>query len=78
MNEEQIMEEVSALPELLGTTEVGLLIGWDRRKVSVYLERGKLPKPATHVGKRPFWTKNQILQWLSLNGSTAPKETKSL
>jgi hypothetical protein len=77
MSDDQINAEIGALPELLGTTEVGLLIGWDRRKVSVYLERGKLPKPATHVGKRPFWTKNQILQWLSLHGSTAPQEIKS-
>ena len=50
--------------ELMGITEVGAYIGWDRRKTSVYYGRGKLPEPYALIGgKRPVWTKKQIEWW---------------
>lgn len=57
------MSEIEDLPELLGVTEVGKELGWDRRKVSVYHKRGKLPEPATYIGNRPVWTKQQITEY---------------
>lgn len=48
------------IPELFGMQEFGNVIGFDRRKMSVYLSRNKLPEPATKVGTRSFWTKEQV------------------
>lgn len=45
-----------------GITELAAAIGWDKRKVSVYLQRGKLLEPAAHAGKRALWTKEQVEQ----------------
>ena len=51
--------------DLLGTKEVGDILGWSRQKVSVYYSRGKLPEPyATIGGKRPVWTREQIEKWM--------------
>lgn len=47
-------------PRFLGVTEVGKLLGWDRRKVAVYRNRGYLPEPVAYVGNRPLWTEDQI------------------
>ena len=50
--------------DLLGTKEVGDLLGWSRQKVSVYYSRGKLPEPFALIGgKRPVWTREQIEEW---------------
>lgn len=48
------------IPVLLGVTELGEYLGWDRRKVATYINRDKIPKPSTYVGKRPFWTLKRI------------------
>ena len=76
MTDEEIRDEIASIPPLLGVTEVSRLIGWDRRKVSVYYERGKFPPAATVVGKRPFWSKNQIEQWLVLKNEEKAVEIK--
>lgn len=51
------------LPRLLGVTEVGRELGWDRAKVATYRRRGALPEPAVVVGNRPFWTERQIIKY---------------
>lgn len=46
---------------LYGLTEFAAeLPGMDRKKLSVYYNRGKLPEPFGKAGKRPLWTKEQI------------------
>lgn len=56
--EKIILEEV--VSPLLGTVDVGKRLGWRKQKVSVYHQRGKLPKPVGYVGGRPMWTERQI------------------
>jgi len=55
------------VPELLGVTDVAKELGWPKAKVSVYRDRGILPKPATHVGGRSVWTKKQIEEFKEKN-----------
>ena len=53
------------LKYLLGTKEVGDILGWSRQKVSVYYSRGKLPEPYAKIGgQRPVWTREQIEKWM--------------
>ena len=54
--------------ELYGLTKFAreLGINVDRRKLSVYYHRGKLPKPVAFAGvngRRPLWSKDQIKQY---------------
>lgn len=48
------------IPPLYGATEFADEIGWKLGKISVYDNRGKLPVPALKIGKRSFWTKEQV------------------
>ena len=51
------------IPPLLGLTEVGIMIGWDRQKTAVYAKRKILPEPSVYIGDRAFWTTRQIEEW---------------
>ena len=48
------------LPPLVGISEAADIIGWDRRKVSVYLQRGSFPSPEYKLASGPVWTREQI------------------
>lgn len=39
-------------------------LDFDKRKLSVYRERGLLPKPAVQVGRNNGWSKEQIDEWI--------------
>ncbi|WP_108672543.1 hypothetical protein [Peribacillus acanthi] len=45
---------------LVGVTEAGEILGWDRRKVSTYHSRGVMPKPVVNLSSGPIWMKRQI------------------
>lgn len=40
---------------LLGLAEAASLLGWDRRKLSVYRERGIIPEPIQTLASSPIW-----------------------
>jgi hypothetical protein len=46
----------------LGVQELADFLGWDKRKVSVYRQRGKIEKPCAMVGRRPLWSPKQARQ----------------
>ena len=55
-------------PRLFGVTELGAALGWDRRKVGVYLLRGRLPQPAVRLACGPIWTGEQVDELLRQRG----------
>jgi hypothetical protein len=46
--------------DLIGSTEVAKILGWDRRKVSVYHGRGVLPAPVRELASGPVWRRQDI------------------
>lgn len=66
--------------DLVGVKEVSEILGWDQRKVSVYLGRGKLPKPVAHLAAGPVWQRQDIEAFasggpaVSTNGLPLPEE----
>lgn len=46
--------------DLVGVREVAGILGWDRRKVSVYAARGKLPPPVARLRSGPVWERRVI------------------
>ncbi len=49
--------------ELMGTAEIGKMLGWSSKKVSVYRQRGKLPQPVYQLKMGPIWNKEDIERW---------------
>lgn len=46
--------------DLVGVREAAGILGWDRRKVSVYAARGKLPPPVARLRSGPVWDRQAI------------------
>lgn len=46
--------------ELMGVTDIAREFGWHKAKVTMYVQRGKLPQPMGVVGGRPVWTMKQL------------------
>lgn len=49
--------------DLVGLAEAAEILGWDRRRVSVYISRGKFPEPIARVAAGPLWTRRQIEEY---------------
>lgn len=49
--------------DLIGLAEAAEILGWDRRRVSVYIRRGKFPEPVARVAAGPLWTRQQIEEY---------------
>jgi len=47
-------------PALAGVSEVATILGWDRRKVAVYAERGRLPEPVAELAGGRIWRQADI------------------
>jgi hypothetical protein len=50
-------------PALIGVSEVGRLLEWDRRKVAVYAARGNLPPPVAELAGGRVWRRADIEEY---------------
>ncbi|UNC93691.1 helix-turn-helix transcriptional regulator [Candidatus Contubernalis alkaliaceticus] len=48
---------------IVGTAEAAEMLGWSPKKVSVYRQRGKLPRPLYQLKMGPVWNKEDIERW---------------
>lgn len=39
------------------------ILGWDRRKVQLYVKRGAFPQPIQYISSGPVWTVRQIEEY---------------
>ncbi|MFM8944809.1 MAG: hypothetical protein ACKOI0_06175 [Actinomycetota bacterium] len=51
---------VEVVPPLVGVTEAARLLGWDRRRVATYVERGAFPEPVAHLASGRVWRRADI------------------
>ena len=50
--------EVSS--NVVGVTEAARLLGWDRRRVATYVERGAFPDPIAHLASGRVWRRADV------------------
>lgn len=51
-------------PRLYGLAEFAEKLGWDRRKLSTYIARGKMPEPYEQLASGPVWTEEQVMSFM--------------
>lgn len=51
---------VEVVPDLVGVTEAAHLLGWDRRRVATYVERGTFPEPVAELASGRVWRAEDI------------------
>jgi len=51
---------VEVLPLLAGVAEAAQVMGWDKRRVTTYIDRGSFPAPAQSLASGRVWLRSDI------------------
>lgn len=51
---------VEVVPALVGVAEAAELLGWDRRRVATYVDRGTFPEPVARLACGQVWRRDDV------------------
>lgn len=51
---------VEVAPDLVGVAEAAGILGWDKRRVITYVDRGSFPEPVAHLAGGRVWARVDI------------------
>jgi hypothetical protein len=51
---------VEETPDLVGVSEAASILGWDRRRVITYLDRGAFPMPIATLASGRVWRRDDV------------------
>jgi hypothetical protein len=51
---------IDVVPALAGVAEAAEILGWDKRRVITYLNRGSFPEPITSLASGRIWLRDDI------------------
>lgn len=57
-SDEPLMVEV--VPQIAGVAEAAEIMGWDKRRVITYLDRGTFPEPLTSLASGRIWLREDL------------------
>ncbi len=51
---------VEVVPDVVGVAEAAEIMGWDKRRVITYLDRGSFPEPLTALASGRLWLREDV------------------
>jgi hypothetical protein len=57
---EDTMLTIEVLPALVGVAEAAEIMGWDKRRVITYIDRGSFPEPLTSLAMGRVWLREDV------------------
>jgi hypothetical protein len=51
---------IEVLPALVGVAEAAEIMGWDKRRVITYIDRGSFPEPLTSLAMGRVWLEEDV------------------
>jgi predicted DNA-binding transcriptional regulator AlpA len=51
---------VEVIPELAGVAEAAEVMGWDKRRVITYIDRGRFPAPIQALASGRVWVRSDV------------------
>jgi hypothetical protein len=54
---------VEVVPALAGVAEAAEIMGWDKRRVITYLDRGAFPEPLTSLASGRVWLREDVEEY---------------
>ncbi len=51
---------IDVVPALAGVAEAAEILGWDKRRVITYLNRGSFPEPLTSLASGRIWLREDV------------------
>jgi hypothetical protein len=52
---------VEVIPHLVGVAEAAQILGWDKRRVATYVQRGSFPEPVESLAGGRVWLVDDVL-----------------
>ena len=80
---------VEVVPAVVGVAEAAEIMGWDKRRVITYIDRGSFPEPITSLASGRIWLREDVERYATewhashasrrvANQATKPKGTPAL
>jgi len=57
---DDVVLTVEVVPELVGVSEAADIMGWDKRRVITYIDRGHFPEPIAALAGGRIWLREEI------------------
>ena len=51
---------VEVTPDVVGVSEAATILGWDRRRVITYVDRGSFPEPVARLASGRVWRREDV------------------
>ena len=51
---------VEVIPSVVGVAEAAEIMGWDKRRVITYIDRGSFPEPITSLASGRIWLREDV------------------
>jgi hypothetical protein len=51
---------LEVVPQIVGVAEAAEIMGWDKRRVVTYLDRGQFPEPLTSLASGRIWMREDV------------------
>jgi hypothetical protein len=56
---------IEVLPALVGVAEAAEIMGWDKRRIITYIDRGSFPEPLTSLAMGRVWLREDVEEFAS-------------
>ena len=57
---DNVILTVEVVPDLVGVAESAEIMGWDKRRVITYIDRGHFPEPITWLAAGRVWLREDV------------------
>lgn len=54
---------VEVVPDVVGVAEAAEIMGWDKRRVVTYIDRGSFPEPITSLASGRIWLREDVQRY---------------
>jgi hypothetical protein len=65
---------VEVIPAVVGVAEAAEIMGWDKRRVITYIDRGSFPEPITALASGRIWLREDIEDFAAHWRATHPSK----
>jgi hypothetical protein len=63
---------IDVIPSVVGVAEAAEIMGWDKRRVITYIDRGSFPEPITTLASGRIWLREDVEEYAARWRSSHP------
>jgi predicted DNA-binding transcriptional regulator AlpA len=64
---------IDVIPAVVGVAEAAEIMGWDKRRVITYIDRGSFPEPITTLASGRIWLREDVEEYAAQWRATHPR-----